>query len=455
MINIEKLVAEQRKYFNSRQTFDVDFRIAQLQKLKHSIEENLPQLLEAFQDDLNKSEYDVYLTELYMVNSEIDYLIKNLKKLTRPRKTKNDLITMFSSKGKIVPEPYGVTLIISPWNYPVQLSLLPLAGAIAGGNTVVLKPSSSSLAVSKVIKRILSVFEDKYVSCVMGTREELATLFDQQYDFAFFTGSENSGKELLEKLSKNLTPVVLELGGKSPFIVDYDADINVAAKKCVWGKFLNAGQTCIAPDYALVHETIKEKFIERVKEEIRKQFYVGDLLNPDFVKIISERQKKRIEGFIDASKVIVGGNFDGLTLEPTVMDNVSFDDAIMQEEIFAPILPIISFTTLSEEIDRLKTKKKPLALYYFSKDRLKQDYVMTNALYGGGCINDCILHVCDSHLPFGGVGSSGMGQYHGTKTFETFSHFKSVLCTNSNFDLKLKYMPYTRRKLKSVKRLCK
>ena len=453
-MDIQKIVEDQREYFNSHQTLNVEFRLAQLKKLNKSLNEHMPQLLQAFLDDLNKCEQDVYMTELFLVKSELHYLTKNLSKLTRIRKTGTDLINFFST-GRIVPEPYGVCLIVAPWNYPLQLSFVPLIGAIAAGNTVVLKPSSSVPTISAVIKDILSVFDEKYIACIMGSRTETEGLFDQKYDFAFFTGGEESGKMLAEKLSKNLTPCVLELGGKSPLIVDFDADIELAAKKCVWGKFLNAGQTCIAPDYCLVHETVKEQFLECVKKEIREQFYVEDLLTPNFVKIVDEKKKARIEKLLDEKKIIVGGKFDGLTLEPTVMDNLTFDDPVMQEEIFAPILPIISFTTLTEEIDRLKDKKHPLALYYFGSDSSKQEYVMKNTIYGGGCINDCIMHISDSHLPFGGVGSSGMGAYHGVKTFETFSHFKSVLVTNSKKDIKLKYMPYNRKKLKSIKRFCK
>lgn len=453
-MDIQKIVDGQREYFNSHQTLSIDFRMAQLKKLEKSLKEHMPALLQAFLDDLNKCEQDVYMTELFIVKSELNYLMKNLHKLTKIRKTGTDLINFFST-GRIVPEPYGVTLIVAPWNYPLQLSLVPLIGAMSAGNTAVLKLSSSVPTISSVIKEILAVFDEKYIACVCGNRNETDELFDQKYDFAFFTGSEDSGKILAEKLSKNLTPCVLELGGKSPLIVDFDADVELSAKKCVWGKFLNAGQTCIAPDYCLVHETIKEQFLECVKKEIKEQFYVEELLTPNFVKIVDEKKKQRIEKLLDEKKIVVGGKFDGLTLEPTVMDNVSFDDPIMQEEIFAPILPIISFTTLTEEIDRLKTKKHPLALYYFGSDLKKQEYVMQNAIYGGGCINDCIMHISDKHLPFGGVGSSGMGSYHGEKTFNTFSHFKSVLVTNSKKDLKLKYMPYSRKKLKTIKRFCK
>lgn len=453
-MDIEKLVETQHSYFNTHQTFDLDFRIVQLKRLKSSIKLNMPKLIDAFMQDLNKTEYDLYLTELFLVNSELNHMIKHLRKLAKPKKKKVDIINIFG-KGKVVPEPYGVCLIVAPWNYPLQLSLVPLIGAIAAGNTVVIKPSSAVPNIQKCIYDILSVFDDRYVACVVGGREETAGLFDQKYDFAFFTGGKESGQALYEKLSKNLTPCVLELGGKSPVIVDFQADLELTAKKLVWGKFLNGGQTCVAPDYCLAHETIKDKLIELIKLEIKKQFYFDDLLTQNFVKVVNEKQKARIQKLLDPSKVVMGGNFDGLTLEPTIMDNVSFDDAIMQEEIFGAILPIISYTNLNEEIDRLKTKDKPLALYFFSTDRDKQNYVMSHALYGGGCINDCIMHLTDSHLPFGGVGASGMGSYHGEKTFETFSHYKSVMVRNSKFDISLKYMPYTRKKLKLLKKFCK
>lgn len=453
-MDMEKLVETQRSYFNTHQTFDLDFRIVQLKRLKASIKLNMPKLIDAFMQDLNKTEYDLYLTELFLVNSELNHMIKYLRKLARPKKTSVDIINIFG-KGKVVPEPYGVCLIVAPWNYPLQLSLVPLIGAIAAGNTVVIKPSSAVPNIQKCIYDILSVFDDRYVACVVGGREETAGLFDQKYDFAFFTGGKESGQALYEKLAKNLTPCVLELGGKSPVIVDFQADLELTAKKLVWGKFLNGGQTCVAPDYCLAHETIKDKLIEQIKLEVKKQFYFDDLLTQNFVKVVNEKQKERLQKLLDPSKVVMGGNFDGLTLEPTIMDNVSFDDAIMQEEIFGAILPIISYTNLNEEIERLKTKDKPLALYFFSSDKDKQNYVMSHALYGGGCINDCIMHLTDSHLPFGGVGASGIGNYHGEKTFETFSHYKSVMVRNSKFDIGLKYMPYTRKKLKLLKKFCK
>lgn len=454
-MNLKEIIDSQHEYFNSHQTFDVDFRLTALKKLEDSIEAHKQELFDAFIQDLNKTEYDVYLTEISVVMDELRYLQKNLKKLTKSKGTALSL-TNFYARGKIVPEPYGVCLIVSPWNYPFQLSMVPLIGAISAGNTAVLKLSSSVPNVSAVIKDILSVFEEKYVVALSGSREEMAGLFDEPFDFAFFTGSAETGKQVLTSVSKNLTPTVLELGGKSPCIIDYDADINLAVKKAVWGKFLNAGQTCVAPDYFLVHETIKKEFIQKVIAEIKKHYYLGDVLTQDFVKIVNSKQKAKIERLLDNNKkVVFGGEFDGDVLCPTVMDEVTDEDPIMQEEVFAPIMPIVSFTTLDQELIKLRSKPRPLALYYFSKDRAKQNYVISTALYGGGAINDTVVHVADRNLPFGGVGQSGMGRYHGKKTFETFSHYKSVLVNNSKIDIGLKYMPYSHRKLKKLKRFLK
>lgn len=453
-MEIKEIVEKQREYFLTGQTLELNFRIEQLKKLKTSIKLYEKELLDSFMQDLNKCEYDVIMTELMLVNNELDNMIKNLHKYAKTKKVKVSIMNPFS-KGRIVPEPFGTVLIVSPWNYPFQLAMIPLIGAIGAGNTVVLKPSSSSPNVSATIKKILSVFDEKLISVIIGSREETAGLFDCRYDFAFFTGSKKSGTELYSALSKNLTPCVLELGGKSPAIIDFDADLKLSAKRCVWGKFLNAGQTCVAPDYFLVHETVKDKFLELVKQEIEEKFYIEGVLSPNFVNIVNERQKERLEKLIDHNKVVMGGEFDGLTLAPTVMDNVTEEDAIMQEEIFGPIFPIVPFTALKEELDKLASKERPLALYYFSTDPEKQSMVMSSAHFGGGCINDCILHLTEENLPFGGVGASGMGSYHGKKTFDTFTHFKSVLVNNTKIDIKLKFMPYTRRKLKFLRRFSK
>ncbi len=453
-MEIKTIVENQREYFNTHQTFNVSFRLAQLKKLKESLQVHMPKLLQAFLDDLNKCEYDVYMTELLTVNKELNYAIKNLSKLTAPKRTKTEGFNG-ATNGKIMPEPYGVCLIVSAWNNPLELSLVPLIGAISAGNTVVLKPSSLVPNISSVIKDIVSVFETKYVACLTGDRESLSELFTQKYDFAFFTGDEKSGKELYTKVAKNLTPAILELGGKCPLIVDFDANVELSAKKCVWGKFLNAGQTSVAPDYCLVHETVKDAFLECVKKEISEQFYVEGVLVPDFAKIVNEENKERLEKLLTAGTIETGGKFEGLVLQPTVITGVKHDNVIMKEEIFGPILPIISFTTLNEEVERLKTMPSPIAVYYFTSDRNKQNYLLENVLCGSVCINDCVVNRVDGNLPFGGVKESGMGSYRGAKTFEAFSHYKSVLVNNTMADNKLKYMPYNRKTLKSIKKLCK
>jgi len=449
-MDIKKIVENQREYFKSGQTLELSFRMEQLKKLKTSIKLYEKELFDSFMQDLNKSEYDVIMTELMLVNSELSHMIKNLNKYTKTKKVGVSILNPFS-KGRIVPEPYGTVLVVSPWNYPFQLALIPVIGAIAAGNTVVLKPSSSTPNVSSTIKKILSVFDEKYIAVITGSREESSGLFSERFDLAFFTGGKSAGTELYKSMSENLTPCVLELGGKSPAIIDFDADLEIAAKRCVWAKFLNAGQTCVAPDYFLVHETIKDKFIELVKQEIKTRYYLEEVLTPSFVSIVNERQKERIKKLIDYNKVVMGGEFDGLTLAPTVMDNVCEDDLVMQEEVFGPIFPIVPFTALKEELDKLAKKEKPLALYYFSTDIEKQSMVMTTAHFGGGCINDCILHLTEANLPFGGVGASGMGSYHGKKTFDTFTHYKSVLVNNTKINMSLKFMPYTRRKLKFLR----
>ena len=449
-MDVVKIVEEQREYFRSGQTLDVAFRLEQLKKLKTSIKLYEKELFDSFVQDLNKCEYDVILTELMLVNNELDLMIKKLKKYVKPKKVAVSILNPFS-KGLIIPEPYGITLIVSPWNYPFQLALIPVIGAMGAGNTVVLKPSSSTPNVAQTIKKMLSVFDEKYVSVINGSREETKDLFSCKFDFAFFTGGAKTGRELMKSLSENLTPCVLELGGKSPAIIDFDADLKLSAQRCVWAKFLNAGQTCVAPDYFLVHETIKDRFVELVKQEIREKFYIEGVLTPNFVGIVNEKQKERVAKLIDHSKVVEGGEFDGLILEPTVLDNVSEEDAVMQEEIFAPIMPIVPFTTLKEELDKLNKKDKPLALYYFSTDEEKQAVVMSSAHFGGGCVNDCIMHLTEEKLPFGGVGASGMGSYHGKQTFDTFTHFKSVLVSAGRLNIPLRFMPYTRKKLKFLR----
>ena len=442
-----------RANFYSGKTLDYNFRIDALKKLKHSLFVYKDKLKDAFFQDLNKCEFDFISCEFSMVIGEINYFLKHLKKLMAPHKVSTSIVN-FPSHGIIYPEPYGVCLIMAPWNYPLQLALSPLVASIATGNVSVVKPSNYCPNVSNVIKKLLSVFDDNYIYVVLGGRDKNTELLEQRFDFIFFTGGDKVGRLVMEKASHNLTPVVLELGGKSPVIVCKDTDIDMAAKRITWGKYLNAGQTCVAPDHIYVHEDIKDKFIDKVKHYINEFYYVDGKITPDFTHIINEKHVERLKGLINQSKVVFGGNIDGRLIEPTVMDNVNYDDAIMGEEIFGPIMPILPFNDIDKVIDHIKKDEKPLALYLFTFDKDIQNKVMNNCSFGGGCINDCIMHLTNEKLPFGGVGRSGMGSYHGKKSFETFSHEKSVLIKNKT-EINLKYPPYTDKKLKTVKAFTK
>lgn len=516
-MNIVQVVNNQRNYFQSGATLDVEFRLSTLRKLKSAILENKDKIYDAFKNDLNKCEFDVDATELGMLCKEIDFMLSHLKRLAKPKRVKTSLLN-FSSRGYIYPEPYGVVLVVAPWNYPLQLSLIPLVDAIASGNTVVLKPSNYTSSVAKVIKDILSIFNDKYISVVLGGREQNQELFDQKFDFIFFTGGTTVAKLLMEKASKNLTPSVFELGGKSPCIVNKYANIDLAAKRIVWGKYLNAGQTCVAPDYVLVNESIKDEFLAACKKYIEKFYYekqllVGDEIYPyskklerqkvkqlsllksvdtksqiesdiidggsdsdnngrdveadnncdvadiknrvvltdNFPFIVNEKHKERLKGLIDAEKVYVGNEWSGRRLSPTILQNVTWDDAVMGEEIFGPILPVLTFNNLYDMLRDLKSHDKPLACYIFGCDKGEEEMILREFSFGGGCVNDTIMHLTEERLPFGGVGLSGMGSYHGKKSFETFSHYKSVLKKSNLIDLNIRYMPYTKGKSKITK----
>lgn len=450
---MEEIVNKQREYFYTGETLDVDFRISQLQKLKESMSQHKEELFKAFKQDFNKCEFDVVTTEYSMVLSEINYMLKHIKKFAKIKKVKTDIIN-FPSKGQIIPHPYGVVLIMSPWNYPFQLTLSPLVGAIAAGNVCVVKTSNYSKNVSQVISDILSVFDDKYITTVLGGREQNQSLLEQHFDYIFFTGGEVVGKLVMEKASKHLTPVSLELGGKSPCIVCEDCNIDVAAKRIAWGKFLNAGQTCVAPDYVLVHKSCHKQLVDKIIEYIKKFYYIKGRLTDNFPWIINDKHVQRLTGLIDKKKVVFGGRSENRVIEPTVLDNCTYEDLVMQEEIFGPILPIIEFDSLDEIIQKNHSLPKPLAFYVFSSSNDDINKLMKNCNFGGGCINDTIMHLTNSTLPFGGVGSSGMGSYHGAKSFETFSHYKSVL-KKGKIEVNLKYPPYSREKLDVVKKVMK
>ena len=444
-----EILAKQKEFFLTNTTLDVNFRLAQLKKLKSQIQVYYDQILKAFKLDLNKGEFEVVVSELGVVMKELNYMLKHLKKLSRPKRVLTSITNLISSGYKIS-EPYGTVLVASPWNYPFQLTLVPVIGAIAGGNTVVVKPSRSTPNVTRVIKKIFDVFDENYVF-VVTDEEQIKTLFDQKFDLIFYTGSASKAKELMARQAENLTPFILELGGKSPCIIDADADIETSAKRVVWGKFLNAGQTCVAPDYVLVHSTIKEVWLEKAKEYIQKFYYQDEKLSKDFVKVINSKNLDRLNSYIDKNKVFCGGNIVNGTLEPTILNNVTRQDNVMKEEIFGPILPVLEFDDLDQEIENLRTLDKPLAFYYFGNDREKTKRVMTTCNFGGGCINDTVMHFVERGLPFGGVGLSGMGKYHGKHTFYAFIHTKSILKKYKK-ELGLKYPPVSKNKLNFLKR---
>lgn len=453
IMEIAKIIDRQKLFFTNQLTIDRKYRLSALNKLKQSILDNYQEILNSFKKDLNKCKMDVVTTEILPVFEEIKYMRKNLKKLMSPKKVKTGLIN-FSSSGEVIANPRGTVLIVAPWNYPLHLTLRPLVASIAAGNTTVVKPSSYAPNVSKIIKKILSVFDKDYICVVEGGRDENIELFQSKFDFIFFTGSQKVGKYLLEKASYNLTPVLLELGGKSPCIVDESANISLAAKRIVWGKFLNAGQTCVAPDFVFVHSSVKKQFLEEVKLEIRKQFYFNGSLTEDFTNIINQKHLERLKALIDKEKLVCGGAVKDMLIEPTVLCDVKFSDAVMQEEIFGPILPIIEFSSFDFVKKYVSDHDKPLSLYYFGKDKENIKFVENNCAFGGGCINDVIMHLVSTNLPFGGVGESGMGVYHAKKSFEAFSHYKSILIKGKK-DLNLRYSPYRKSTLNLLKKILK
>ena len=443
---IEALVKEQKSYFELGQTLDIKFRIENLKKLRNTIKKYEKEIMASLYEDLGKSDYESYMCEIGMALSEITFLIKNTKKLSKEKRVKTPL-AQFSSKSYTKPSPYGNTLIMSPWNYPFLLTIDPLADAIAAGNTAIVKPSAYSPKTSELVKKIIEeIFEPQYVAVVTGGRDENACLLEQKFDFIFFTGSSAVGKEVLRHAAENLTPTVLELGGKSPTIVDKSASVKLAAKRIVFGKYLNCGQTCVAPDYILCHKDVKEEFVEAVKSEIIKQYSENAIENKDYGRIVNKKHFERILGLIDKSKVVFGGDYneDLLKIAPTVIDNVTWEDKVMGEEIFGPIMPILTYDTIDELCKILREKPKPLALYLFATDKKVINEVTERVQFGGGCINDTIIHLATTEMGFGGVGESGMGSYHGEKGFFAFSHTKSIVHKKNWIDLSMRYQPYKR-----------
>lgn len=442
---ISSLLEKQREYYKSGATIPVSFRIEQLKKLYATIKKYETEVNDALTKDLGKSHYEGFMCESGLVLSEISYMIRNTKRFAK-RKTVYTPLAQFASHSFKQPVPYGNTLIMSPWNYPFLLTIDPLADAIAAGNTAIVKPSAYSPTTGKIIEKIIKeCFAPEYVAVVMGGRAENAALLEQKFDFVFFTGSQTVGKEVLRHTAEHLTPVVLELGGKSPCIVDASANIKLAAKRIVFGKYLNCGQTCVAPDYILCEKSIKDEFVAEVVKQIKKQYGENPLENKDYGKIINEKHFNRLCGLINKEKVVIGGNYNADTCQiaPTVMDNVNDSDAVMGEEIFGPIMPILTFDSFDTVVDELKEKGKPLALYIFSSDKKHIKRVTTELSYGGGCINDVVIHLATSEMAFGGVGESGMGGYHGKDGFDAFSHYKSIVDKKTWMDLPMRYQPYT------------
>ena len=442
---LEKTIEAQRAYFKTDITLNVNFRLGYLKKLKAAIKTREKTIVAALKSDLGKSAEESYMSEIGMVLEDLSYHIKKLKKWVKPVKRSSPL-AQFPSKSYMLPSPYGNVLIISPWNYPFLLSMQPLVGAIAAGNTVLLKPSRSSAATSAVMNEIIeSVFPPELAACAYGSDDINNAVLEHKFDYIFFTGGKDVGKTVYAAASKFLTPVTLELGGKSPAVVDKTAKIDLAAKRVVFGKFLNVGQTCVAPDYAIVHESVADRFVERVKFWIRK-LYPDALANPDYGKIINARHFERVKSLIDGNVVIGGGcDENAHKIEPTVIYPATLDCAAMQQEIFGPILPVLTYSTDDELIKIIDEHPTPLAFYLFTSKTKNEKSLLPRVGFGGGCVNDTIIHLASTQLPFGGVGGSGMGSYHGKKSFETFSHYKSVLKKSNAIDLPFRYTPYSKK----------
>lgn len=442
---IKHLVAIQRAYFNTGNTLPVPKRILALKKLKAAILHYQPQIEIALQKDLGKSAFESYMCEIGMTLSEIDYMLKHIHSYAKEQHVHTPL-AQFPSKSYRKPSPYGVVLIMSPWNYPFLLTLDPLINAIAAGNTVVLKPSAYSSHTTAIIEKLITnCFPQKYIAVVTGGRAENTSLLEEHFDYIFFTGSPAVGKEVMRYASNHLTPVTLELGGKSPCIVEKSADLKLAAKRIVFGKYLNCGQTCVAPDYIYCDARIKDDLVAEIRKQIILQFGKDPLDNPNYGKIINDKHFHRLLGLIDPTKVVTGGSFIEKTLriDPTVLDDVSFSDAVMQEEIFGPILPVLTYSSLDYAIEKINSMPHPLAFYLFTSERKIAKKVTTCCGFGGGCINDTIIHLATSEMGFGGFGESGMGSYHGKEGFQTFTHYKSIVNKKTWLDLPMRYQPYT------------
>lgn len=452
---ISGLVKTQKDYFSSRGTLNVDFRIKQLRKLERILNENEGLLDQAIFKDFGKSSFENFATELGLIYHDIDTTCRNLKKWAKIKRV-NTNVANLPGRSYVIPEPLGVSLVIGAWNYPYQLSLCPAIAAIGAGNTVVLKPSELSVHTSALMASLINDnFDSAFFRVVEGGVEETTELLSQKFDKIFFTGSTAVGKIVYQAAAKNLTPVTLELGGKSPAIIDEKCDLKIAVKRLVWAKFINSGQTCIAPDYVFVHKSIKEDFLDLVSKEIAKSNYAVE--NHNYVQIINQRNMDRLLKLIDKDKVFLGGDYnkDKRHISPTVMVDVDFDDAVMKEEIFGPIMPVMDYDNIEDVISKVKSRPKPLSCYVFTGSKKNKWKILNEISFGGGGVNDAVMHISNSKLPFGGVGDSGMGSYHGEHGFKAFSHFKSILQKPNWIEPNLKYFPLTDLKLKLIKLVLK
>ena len=454
---IKDILQQQNHFFSSGKTIPAEFRLKQLESLKEAMIRHEADLAAALKEDLGKSRMESYMCEIGLTLSELTWMQKHLCSLMRSKRVSTP-VAQFAAKSFRSPSPYGTVLIMSPWNYPVLLTLDPLIDAIAAGNTAVVKPSAYAPCTFNVMKTMIEeCFPAHYVAVVDGGRAENQALLQQRFDMIFFTGGKTVGREVLRHAAEYLTPVTLELGGKSPCIVDSTAKIRLAAKRIVFGKYLNCGQTCVAPDYILCDKRIRDELITAILAEIEKQFGKEPLKNPNYGKIINEKHFERILGLINGEKLVYGGQSEpeSLRIAPTVLNNITWDDAVMGEEIFGPLLPILTFDTLDEALDTVESHPHPLALYFFSEDKAAQKKVLDTCRFGGGCINDTIIHLATSDMPFGGVGESGMGSYHGRVGFETFSHYRSIVDKKTWMDLPIRYQKYTGLKEKMMRMFLK
>lgn len=453
-MTIHELVEMQRSAHLLHKPYTVDQRIQMLEILRAAILDREELIYAALEQDLGKSPGEAYMAEIGIVLSEISCVVAHLRKWAAPKRVHTPLV-LFPARSYILREPYGVVLIMAPWNYPFQLTMAPLVGALAAGNHCILKPSNYSAATSQVMYDLISdCFPQEIAAVVLGGRHENQALLEEKFDYIFFTGGVTVGRLVLEKAAKNLTPVTLELGGKSPCIVDESAHIPTAARRIAFGKALNSGQTCVAPDYLLVHESVQEKLLAHIIA-CWHQFY-GDALNsPQWPRMISRHHYERVMQLMNGQQIYYGGQGDGERISPTILTNVSWNAPVMQEEIFGPLLPVITYYDLDDAIAKINAGEKPLALYLFSRRAAVQEKILEKVSFGGGCINDTVVHLSNHHLPFGGVGHSGMGGYHGKHSFDTFSHEKSILKKGNWLDIKARYAPFTDKKTKLIKKLLK